>query len=195
MPPAPPYNEKELLQLIATGHQPSFSRLVQYWWQPVLFQAMTYLKSPQAAEEAAIDIFEKIWEKRAQLSTVENFKNWLYIVSRNELISRTRRKIAEAAELTDMQALEDIRFPGKNLEIKDLAMIIDAGLQKLTPQQKEAFHLSRHEGLTHVEIAVRMGLSRETVKGHIVNALNFMRKFLRDHGGLLTAAGVIIPLM
>lgn len=191
-----PYNEKALLLRIAEGDEYAFSVVVNNWWQPVLRQAMTYLKSAQVAEETTLDIFEKIWHKREQLSDVESFKDWLYILSRNELISRLRKKVSPATgELSEHSDIEDVRFPGKRLDLKDLSVLIEAGVQRLTPQQKQVFELSRKEGLSHQEIAELLGLSRQTVKGHMVNALNFLRKFLNEQGVVTAVYHPILLLL
>jgi RNA polymerase sigma factor (sigma-70 family) len=187
------YNEKELLLRLAEGHEQAFSLIVNHWWQPVMNHAMTYLKSVPVAEETTLDIFEKIWHKREQLAEIESFKDWLYIVSRNELISRVRKKITSAVvDLGEFSDIEDVYFPGKRLELMDLSLVIDKATKQLTSQQRQVFELSRRDGLTHQEIAEHLGLSRQTVKGHMVNALNSLRKFLKNHGDLATYFPVVL---
>jgi RNA polymerase sigma-70 factor (ECF subfamily) len=54
---------------------------------------------------------------------------------------------------------------------------IKAWVEDLPDRQREAFVLSRFNGLSHDEIAAVMGVSPRTVNNHIVRAL----KTLRDH--------------
>jgi RNA polymerase sigma-70 factor (ECF subfamily) len=63
---------------------------------------------------------------------------------------------------------------------------IQSLLSELTPRQKEIFLLSREEGLTHDEIAKRLGISSNTVKNHIVTTLNFLRTKI-DNGLVINA--------
>lgn len=147
----------------------------------------------QSAEEITLDIFEKIWHKRLKLKEVERFQDWLFIVTKNELIARLRKKIVDdKVDRTNHIVSEDIYFPGKALEMQELTTLIEKGVEQLTRQQREIFQLSRKEGLSHVEIAEKLGLSRQTVKGHIVNALNFLRKFLRDNGEFIGFAIIVL---
>lgn len=53
--------------------------------------------------------------------------------------------------------------------------LIDEAIQRLPSQQQSAWLLSRHEGLTYEEIAVKMGLSKKTVKNYIRIATDSMK--------------------
>ncbi len=48
-------------------------------------------------------------------------------------------------------------------------------LDELTPRQKEIFQLSREQGLSHDEIALKLDISVNTVKKHIANTLAFLK--------------------
>ena len=64
----------------------------------------------------------------------------------------------------------DLRLDGSILE-EHLKQFIE----ELPPRRKEAFMLSRYDGLSHREIAVRMKLTPRTVNTHIVLALRYLR--------------------
>jgi len=55
---------------------------------------------------------------------------------------------------------------------------IRRGIDRLPARRKEVFMLSRQENLTYDEIAARLGLSKNTVKEHISEALSFLRDYL-----------------
>ncbi len=54
--------------------------------------------------------------------------------------------------------------------------IIEKLIKKLPERQREAFELSRFDGLLHEEIAEVMNISARTVNNHIVSASNFLRE-------------------
>jgi RNA polymerase sigma-70 factor (ECF subfamily) len=54
--------------------------------------------------------------------------------------------------------------------------IIEKLIKKLPERQREAFELSRFDGLQHDEIAEVMNISARTVNNHIVSACNFLRE-------------------
>ncbi len=178
--PTPP--EGELLALVAEGNEPAFRRLVDRYWAKVYGNTMALVKSAPVAEELTQDIFLKIWKGREKLGQVENFRTYIFVVGRHQVISAMRRKMDPSPSgEPDDDALELRLVPDRQLELKETEAVIREAVAKLTPKQKLVFEMSRMEGLTHEQIATRLGLSKETVKGHMVLALNFLRNYLSNH--------------
>lgn len=193
-----PYNSEErtLLLRVAASDERAFGQLVNQYWGAVYEHALTYLKSPSLAEETALDVFEKIWSKREKLPEVDSFRDWLFIVGRNQFISRLRKKLAEPPVAGSAEWwIEEVHVPGISLELKELTRIIEAGIDSLTPHQKEVFRLSREQGLTHKQIAEQLGLSQHTVKGHLVNSLNHLRKYLKKNADISLSVAALVLLL
>jgi len=177
-------DERITLAAVAGGDEKAFRTLVDAYWSRVYFNTLTLVKSPAVAQDLTQEIFLKIWLQRERLTEVESFKNYIYVVGRNQVIAALRKKIIETAN-TDMSMLrEDMLAPDAQLEGKDAYRLLLEGVERLTPQQKIIFKMSRLEGLSHEQIAQKLGLSRNTVKVHMVMALNFLRGWLRDLGYL-----------
>ena len=77
-------------------------------------------------------------------------------------------------------------------EYQELEALYRAALDRLPPRQREAFELSRQQGLSYPEIAARQGVSVKTVEAHIMQALKTMRTYFRLHGG--GVLGVLLAL-
>ncbi len=189
-------DERALISRVAASDERAFGTLVNRYWQAVYEHAITYLKSSALAEETTLDVFEKVWRKREKLGEVESFKDWLFIVGRNEFVSRLRKKIAEQPEPGSLEWwVEEVNVPGQSLELRELSQLIEAGIERLKPHQKEIFRMSREEGLTYEQIAQRLGLSKHTVKGHLVNTLNFLRQFLKERTGITISLVALLILL
>jgi len=61
------------------------------------------------------------------------------------------------------------------LRERELNLIIEKEIQALPPRMREVFMLSRNEGLTHKQIAQRLGTSEQTVTTQIRNSLKVLR--------------------
>ena len=177
-------DERQLLAAIAAGDEKAFRIMVEAYWSRVYYNTLTLVKSPATAQDLTQDIFLKIWLQRDKLSEVESFKSYIYVVGRNQVINALRKKIVETAAADTLALREDLLMPDLQLEGKDAYRMLMEGVERLTPQQKLIFKMSRIEGLSHEDIARKLGLSKNTVKVHMVIALNFLRGWLRDLGYL-----------
>ncbi len=190
------YNGAELLARLANSDEEAYTLLLRKYWNPIYSMAVTYLKSPQQAQDIVQDVFMKLWDKRMQLSGVEKPEAWLFTVARNHIIDNFRKKIALPLpeQYTDIPESESLS-PLHLCEQKQVKRSIQEAIELLPPTRKEIFLLSRNDGLTYEEIADRLKLSHASVKGHIAKSLNFIREYLAlntDHMAYLLILLVVM---
>jgi len=191
------HNEKDLLVRLSSGDESAFKTLMRAYWNTVYSLAMTYLKSPEMAEEALHDVFLKVWDKRAQLSGVEKFDAWLFIIARNHILSGLRKKLALPRQDVLSSHLQDSLIPQEEglrpdrlLESSQALRLIERGIALLPERRRTIFLLSRREELSYEEIAQRLQISKAAVKGQIALSLNFLREYLAGHSDLLLLIAV-----
>ena len=178
------HTETELLLLISRDDQTAFTSLLRNYWNKVYTQALIYLKSPQLAQEITQDVFLKIWSSRQRLREVQSFSDYLFIISRNEIISALRKKNKQV--VAPSNNLEEIIMrPDKQLHYKESYNKILQLIGQLPTTRKKVFTLSRLEGKSYEEIGAELGISRNGVKDHIVKALNYLRTHFEFHEELL----------
>jgi RNA polymerase sigma factor (sigma-70 family) len=97
-------------------------------------------------------------------------------------LRRMARKIIIMAEL-EKTAGHEYSGPDDKLLRKEIREMIHDAVSKLTPQQKEVFKMSREEGLKQEDIAQRLNISIFTVKKHLTDALNYLRKEIGNSYG------------
>jgi RNA polymerase sigma-70 factor (family 1) len=177
------HNEKDLLLQIALGNEMAFAHVVNHYWNKVYSICLTYVKLPETAEDISQEIFLKVWHKRESLGEIDSFDNYIFIVTRNTVVSALRKTSFQQnvqSEITDtiaasQMSAEDI------LASKDLTELLATAVGHLPPQQQKIWQLSRDAGLSHDEIAREMGISKNTVKVHLVRAINFIRTYLSQY--------------
>jgi RNA polymerase sigma-70 factor (ECF subfamily) len=191
--PAPLHNEKELLHRIADGDETAFTTIVDNYWNKIFSVAMTYIKIPEMAEDAVQEIFLKLWKNREKLAEIQSLDNYLFIMVRNEVFSAMRKKGPRYPVGTYLEnTLEEKNSPEQRLGAKQLQELIHAATEMLPARQREAWKLSRESGLSYDRIAEEMGLSKNTVKIHLVKALNFLRTYIQANADLM---GILIILL
>ncbi len=85
------YPEKELLQRLSAGDKTAFTILFDTYWNNIYSVALVLTKSPQVAEDTVQEIFLKVWNKREELTSVDRFDNYLFIMARNHIFSEFRQ--------------------------------------------------------------------------------------------------------
>jgi RNA polymerase sigma-70 factor (family 1) len=189
------YDERALLSRVSKGDEAAFTLLLNKHTNNLYSQALAYTKSSEVAQDIVQDVFMKIWMKRKELTSIERFENYLFIMTRNRIISILRKKLTLPVS-DGMQELieENSPTPEQQFSLKQAESILEKGILAMPPQRQMVFKLSRKEGLSYAEIAEELGISTSTVKSHIVQALNFLRDYLRLHGEPLITLALILFL-
>lgn len=192
----PQLYEKDLLRMVAAGDEKAFGLLFHQHWDHIYTVALSITRSITTSEDLVQDIFLKIWLNRSQLTSIEHFDNYLFIVARNTIYTSLRQTGIKESLL---QKLEDpgtaswtpgtaSRTPEEELLAKESGRLIHQAVNQLSPQQQEVYRLSREGGLKYEQIAQQLGISKSTVRNHMVKALQNIREYLQANtdGLLLT---------
>ena len=81
-------------------------------------------------------------------------------------------------EIDDVPDVSDTTTPYDEIVANDLKLLVDLTVSEMPPQRKQIFHLSRQEGLTNDEIAVKLGIQKKTVENHLNLALKELRNVI-----------------
>ena len=169
---------RELLLLLKEGNMVAFDAIYKQYCKRLYGFVIRYVKQEADAEEIVQEVFIKIWENRDKIDVYSSFESYLFTISYNSAISLLRKRVQEKKYLEHLTSLQEIESGFEltdEIHFNELNDTIKYLLNKLTPRQKEIFQLSREEGLTHEEIAKKLGISVSTVKNHIVSVLRFLK--------------------
>ena len=184
--------EKELLLQVARGDEHAFSELFNTYHQHLGTHIYRITESVELAEEVVQDTFLKIWLNRSALASVQNFKAYLFVISKNHALNCLRKlakeRIAQKSIEDSAVALEIPNIVDNN----DYYNLLDEAIDHLPPQQQKVYLLSRHDRLKYDEIANKMGLSRETVKKYMQVATHSIINFLQSNSNVMPVVLMLI---
>ncbi|MDE3212881.1 MAG: sigma-70 family RNA polymerase sigma factor [Bacteroidota bacterium] len=191
-------NEQELLRLISKGDEKAFAAIYEIYRQPLYTFLLRIVKSDVIAEDILADVFMKIWIGRELAVEIKNIEAFLKKVAYNKAMDFFN----VAARRRRLQDVYKKNFPPEGQMVPDEQLIdgetrkilLDA-VNKLPPQRKLIYTLSREHGLSHEEIANVLHLSRNTVKNSITTAARSISEYLRKNYGPKTALIIFFHLV
>jgi RNA polymerase sigma-70 factor (ECF subfamily) len=168
----------KLVKSLKKGDLFAFDQLFSKYSKKLYYFAKGYLGSKEDAEGLVQEVFLLVWNKRKELKEHLSFNAFLYTVTYNAIRKYFRKKAREKKYLDKF--LED--YDGKHnktvadIEYNNLQELANKAIEKLPEKRKLIFKLSRHEGLSNMEIAKRLDISKKTVENQIHSALKFLRE-------------------
>jgi RNA polymerase sigma-70 factor, ECF subfamily len=163
--------DEDLMVLVGEGDADAFAALYDRHSRIAYSVAHKLVREKHSAEDLTQDAFLKVWRSadryRPQRGSV---RTWILSVVRNQGIdqlratasrSRTREKVEASTPRSEpseafAQVWHDVRL-GRLRE----------ALDALPHAQRQVLELAHFSGLTHMEIAERLGLPPGTVKGRL----------------------------
>ncbi len=144
---------------------------------PLLLRfAWRFTKDREVSRDIVQDAFLKLWQVRTTLDPNRSLRALLYTIVRNLALNAVRDH-RHTDELTpDTMRDGESSLPDDQLESRLLESRLHQYIRELPERRREAFTLSRFEGLTHAEIAQIMNLTPRTVNTHITLAMRDLRK-------------------
>jgi RNA polymerase sigma-19 factor, ECF subfamily len=126
-----------------------------------------------SAADLAQDTFIRILGRREALAEVREPRAYLTTIARSLLIDNYRRAAIERAYLDALACLPEqaVPSPEERLLLLETLVRIDAVLDGLNPKARQAFLLSRLEGLPYAEIATQLGVSLSSVEKYMAQAV------------------------
>lgn len=152
-----------------------YPRLVSY--------SFKYVKDEYAAEEIVEDCLVTLWEKRGDLTHIDDIKPYLYTMVRHASFKYLKNK-KKIISLDQKQHDSAIAMEQDIIEEEVHAVLYQA-LEKLPPKCRKVFELSCLKGLKYKDIAKDLDISLNTVKSQRSRAIELLKKQLQNNPFLL----------
>ncbi|WP_091395614.1 RNA polymerase sigma-70 factor [Arachidicoccus rhizosphaerae] len=150
--------------------------------------ALSIVHSIVLAEEVVSDVLIRIWEKRRELGTVEDFRLYLFASTRNRAINYLKSKKLGLTENVDQQVVDwdncTPQLKSKDLdpealiEFAELNQKVAAAIEGLPAKCKLIYQLVKEDGLKYKEVASLLGISVKTVENQMTIAFKKLHEQL-----------------
>jgi RNA polymerase sigma-70 factor (ECF subfamily) len=179
--------ERDIVDGIVEGDEMAFEGLFKSHFAELTVYATRFVEDMENAEEIVQDIFFNLWNNRLKLNINTSIKAYLYTTVRNTCLNLIKHKKVESKyrEHFSRQLHEDELQPEDWMDGNELQDKITATIEKLPPERKKVFMMSRFDNLKYKEIAEKLEISVKTVENQMGKALKFLREELKEFLPLL----------
>jgi RNA polymerase sigma-70 factor (ECF subfamily) len=136
--------------------------------------ALGVLRDPSDAEDCVHDVLMRLWRQGHAYSQARgSLEAFLVVCVRNEAISRRRRDVNRERITRERLRVVESAPPDDEPVVQRLDMA--RVLARLSDAQQQTLRMAYYDGLTHEQIAQRLGEPVGTIKSRLSNALRALR--------------------
>ena len=134
---------------------------------------LKYLNNREESKDAVNRIFEKLITEIPKFE-IENFKSWLYVVTKNHCLMEIRSKKAEKKQFEKFSAdyfmeSTDISHPIDEASDTNIEDQLKECIEKLKSEQQNCILLFYYEKKCYTEISDELNIDQNKVKSFIQN--------------------------
>ena len=156
--------------------------MLENYYRELVSYLSARLGNTHAAEDVVHDAYVRVLERTCS-EPIEQPRAFLYRTALNLVIDGHRRNTVRQVEpLAVLDAEECFLSPSPQVSLDhgQRVEMLQRALAELPEVCRESFLLRKIEGLSHPQIAERLGVSRSVVEKHIVNAMKHCRVRIRQ---------------
>jgi len=176
--------DEQLVDELKNGSIEAFEQLYNKYSNRLYGFAIRFARGNRyQAEEIVQNVFVKVWECRNQINGHYSFISYTCTIAKNMLLNEYQHQtiinIHEAYVKTHYSI--ESNATQEEIEVKLLQERLSEIVEKLPPQRKKIFHLSRNHYLSNKEIAKQLNISESTVESQMNKVLAFIRRELGEY--------------
>ena len=175
---------KELIQQFIDGNEEAFEKLYTQY-KPVLCKFIqTFINDSALTDDIVQEVFVAVWLNRNNIDPDQSFSSYLMTSARNKIYdffkeTAKNRQMIEQRWLNLSEAGNGTEEALVSLELDEL---VDSALKQLSSRKRVIFELAKLKGKSHSEIAEQLGISKNTVKNHMVDSLKYLKEVIGKYG-------------
>lgn len=184
------YSENLLIEQLKEGNESAYRYIYDHHYTLLCHFANSYVKDHFLSEAIVSDMIFHLWEIRETLNISVSIRSYLLRAVRNRCInhltSEQRKKEISFSSLLSHELTNDkITY----LDSHPLGLLLERELEdkiydiidNLPIECRTVFTKTRFEGKTYKEAAQELGISINTVKYHVKNAISILYLNLREY--------------
>ena len=181
------YRDQDLVALIgriAAGEQSALTAVYDATNRLVFGLILRVVTDRATAEEVLLDVYTQVWRQAASYDAGRGVPlAWIMTIARSRAIDRVRAGRNDQQRKEPLEAIGEVSDAGVSPEeasvYSERQRLVRSALNTLVPEQREVIELAYYSGLSHSEIALKLGQPLGTVKTRTRLGMMKLRDMLR----------------
>lgn len=188
-------DEKSIIRGLVEGTEDAYRYVFKVYYGPMCILAESILLDEFLAQAAVSDVISHLYEVRNEIVIHSNLRSYLMMSTRNHCLnllnSKTVRSVQTFSTLGEQDAREvlsglDTVTPQGKLLDNELEGLMRDCIENLPEPVKTTFIKSRFQDMTYRQIGAEDGVSANTVKVRIQQALKLIEQRFSKYLTFLT---------
>lgn len=174
----------QIIKELAKDNEAPLKELFDFYYPRLYNFSKSFLKIEDQIDDILQEVFIKIWQNRKRIRSAATFNSFIFTITRNLLLNELRSQVNNEKTKDEIRNLSIAGEYSsmRQIEYRDLKEKVEVIVNELPARQKEIFTLSRIEGLSHKEIAEKLGIKTKTVEYHITHSVRYLKERLKEMG-------------
>ena len=194
-------DEKNIIRGLMEGSENAYRYVFKTYYGPMCILAESILLDEFLAQAAVSDVISHLYEVRSEVEIHSNLRSYLMMSTRNHCLnllnSKTVRTVQTFSTLSDndttdiFSGVDNVTTQGKLLD-SELEGLMHDCIEQLPEPIKSTFIKSRFQDMTYRQIGAEDGVSANTIKVRIQQALKLIEKRFSKYLAILTFFMVLV---
>jgi RNA polymerase sigma-70 factor (ECF subfamily) len=177
--------ERQLIEKIKQGDEKAFEQVYNKYYEQLCRFSLHLIHNSSLVEEVVDDVLFYLWDNREEID-ITSLDGYLLRAVKNRSLnavnSLSYRKESKnigldvSEEANFLNSLFDDKHPLEKLLEQEMKEELTKAINNLPEECRRVFKLSRMENKKYSEIALMLGISVNTVKYHMSNAISILSK-------------------
>ncbi len=167
--------DEELLINLKSGSQEAFTQIYRKYWQELYNSAYKRLRNREHSQDVVQAVFTSLWDRHKEVD-VRNISAYLHTAVKFQVFKQVLKSPSTSEFVEQFENI--IASPVATDDLvheKEILALVKLWIDALPKKRREIFLLHYNEGLSTLQIAEELNISRKTVQNQLNTANNDLR--------------------
>ena len=173
-------DQQFILNELQKGNERAFDTVFKQYYKPLCQFSYSFINDQDTAESLVQEVFVKLWEKRKNLTDIDNLLSYLMGMVRNQSIDFLRKEKTSSKIYNQLRSEKSGNTTEEQVSKNEFEEKLLKSIVNLPDRCRTAIELSRFDGFSNKEIAQKMEISVKGVEALIGRSLKLLRSELQE---------------